>query len=103
MCGFNAIYINFFLAIPDAAGRQWFIMIGNFFAKKGPDTDIMKYAKKLNVDARDLIDCIDNTTSSTARQVVRLLYSPKKLATISGTTIPKSQRSAIRGKYIFHL
>ncbi|CAF1391059.1 unnamed protein product [Rotaria sordida] len=86
-----------FLAIPDAAGRQWFINMGKFFANKAPDSDISKYATALDInDPRDLIDCIEDTTSNTARQVIRLLYSPNQLLTMTGTEVPKNTRSAIR-------
>ncbi|CAF4001231.1 unnamed protein product [Rotaria sordida] len=86
-----------FLAIPDAAGRQWFINMGKFFANKAPDSDISKYATALDInDPRDLIDCIEDTTSNTARQVIRLLYSPNQLLTMTGTEVPKNTRLAIR-------
>jgi hypothetical protein len=84
--------------MPDAAGRQWFINTGKYFANQGPDTNIQVHAKALNIkDVRDLINCIDDTTTSTARQVVKLLYSPYELITQSGKVIPDTQREAIRG------
>ena len=43
-----------------------------YFSSKGADTDIQKHATALGIkDPRDLITCIQDTTSNTARQVVR--------------------------------
>ncbi|CAF3854904.1 unnamed protein product [Rotaria sp. Silwood1] len=85
-----------FLAIPDAAGRQWFINMGKYFANKAPESDISKYATALKIDPRDLIDCIEDTTSNTARQVIRLLYSSNQLLTLKGTEVPKATREIIK-------
>jgi hypothetical protein len=76
--------------------------MGKYFASKGPDTDIVKYATALNVDPRDLLGCVEDTTSNTARQVTRLLYPSEKLLSMTGPEIPKTQRSAIRSNYILH-
>ncbi|CAF4001391.1 unnamed protein product [Rotaria sp. Silwood2] len=84
------------MPIPDAAGRQWFINMGKYFANKAPESDISKYATALDVDRRDLIDCIEDTTSNTARQVIRLLYSSNQLLTMKGTQVPKATRSVIK-------
>lgn len=89
--------------MPDAAGQQWFINIGKFFSSRGADVNIKTHATALKVDAKDLLECIENTTSSTARQVVRLLYSPTQLMTMTGPEVPKYRRFAIRGNYILHL
>jgi hypothetical protein len=94
---------KFFLAIPDASGQQWFINMGKFFAGRGGDMNIATHAAALKVNAQDLFDCIESTTSNTARQVVRLLYSPKELLTMTGPEVPKAKRLAIRGNYILHL
>ncbi|CAF4916076.1 unnamed protein product [Rotaria sp. Silwood1] len=85
-----------FLAIPDAAGRQWFINMGKYFANKAPESDISKYATALKIDPRDLIDCIEDTISNTARQVIRLLYSSNQLLTLKGTEVPKATREIIK-------
>ncbi|CAF4740379.1 unnamed protein product [Rotaria socialis] len=85
------------MPIPDAAGRQWIINMGQFFSRKVPGSNIAKYATALGIDdPRDLIACIEDTTSNTTRQVIRLLYSSDKLLTMSGTEVPQSRRSAIR-------
>ncbi|CAF1432902.1 unnamed protein product [Rotaria sordida] len=85
------------LAMPNAACREWIISMGNFFTSKCSKTDIQTHAKALKIsNVRDLIDCIENTTTSTARQVVKLLYSSHELETKSGTDIPQEQREAIR-------
>ncbi len=76
--------------------------MGKYFASKGPDTDIVKYATALNVDPRDLIACIQDTATNTTRQVVRLLYSSEKLLSMTGPEIPETQRLAIRRSYILH-
>jgi hypothetical protein len=92
---------SLFLAIPDAAGRQWFITMGQFFSRTVPGSNIAKYATALGIDdPRDLIACIEDTTSNTTRQVIRLLYSSDKLLTMSGTEVPQSQRSTIRGNQV---
>ena len=84
--------------MPNAACRQWIISMGNFFTSKCSKTDIQTHAKALNIDnVRDLIDCIEDTTTSTARQMVKLLYSSHESETKSGTDIPPEQREAIRG------
>ncbi|CAF3926878.1 unnamed protein product [Rotaria sordida] len=71
--------------------------MGKYFANKIPDTDISKYAIALGIDnPRDLIACMENTTSNTARQVIRLLYSSDQLLTMTGTEVPKDTRSVIR-------
>ncbi|CAF2137342.1 unnamed protein product [Rotaria magnacalcarata] len=85
------------MPIPDAAGRQWIINMGQFFSRKVPGSNIAKYATALGIDdPRDQIACIEDTTSNTTRQVIRLLYSSDKLLTMSGTEVPQSRRSAIR-------
>jgi len=94
--------LTFFLAIPDAAGQRWFIDMGKFLEKRGANVNIGTHATALNVDPQNLIECIKPTTSNTARQVVRLLYSPSKLLSKIGPDIPTAQRLAIRGNYILH-
>ncbi|CAF4029641.1 unnamed protein product [Rotaria sp. Silwood1] len=84
------------MPIPDAAGRQWFINMGKYFANKAPESDISKYATALKIDPRDLIDCIEDTISNTARQVIRLLYSSNQLLTLKGTEVPKATREIIK-------
>ncbi|CAF4042706.1 unnamed protein product [Rotaria sordida] len=85
------------MPMPNAACREWIISMGNFFTSKCSKTDIQTHAKALKIsNVRDLIDCIENTTTSTARQVVKLLYSSHELETKSGTDIPQEQREAIR-------
>ena len=90
-----------FLAIPDAAGRQWFINMGKYFGNKGAHADISTHATALNIpDPRDLIACIQDTTSNTARQVIRYLYSSEQLLKMVGPDVPEAQRVAIRSNYI---
>ncbi|CAF2958167.1 unnamed protein product [Rotaria sp. Silwood2] len=90
--------INFSnLAIPDAAGLQWFINMEKYFSNKAPGTNIANYAKALGIkDPRDLVACIEDTTSNTARQVVRCLYSSDKLLTMTGPEVPEDRRLIIR-------
>jgi hypothetical protein len=84
--------------MPDSKARQWFIDIAELFSSKPCDLDIYDHAKKLRVaDPKDLANCAQGTTSNTARQVVKLSYTPTQLLTMSGTEIPSEQRQAIRG------
>ena len=76
--------------------------MGKYFSNKSSESDIAKYAKALNItDPRDLIACIEGTTSNTARQVIRFLYPPDKLLTMTGPEIPEEQRAVIRGNSIY--
>lgn len=94
--------ISVFLAMPDAGGRQWIVNTAKIFNAKSTNADIVAHAKALNIDdPRDLIGCIQDTTSNTARQVVRLLYSPEQLLCMTGPEVPKAVRSAIRGNRSF--
>ena len=89
---------SLFLAMSTAACRQWVISMRKFFTSKCSKTDIKTHAKALRIDnIRDFIDCIENTTTITARQVVKLLYSSHELETKSRTDIPQEQREAIQG------
>ncbi|CAF1586714.1 unnamed protein product [Rotaria sp. Silwood1] len=73
------------------------INMGKYFASKTPDTNISTYASALGIDVlRDLIACIQDTTSNTARQVIRLQYSSDQLLTMTGPYVPEDQRLAIR-------
>ena len=72
--------------------------MGKYFSNKIPDTNIATHATSLGIDdPRDLIACIQDTTSNTVRQVVRHLYSCDKLLTMKGPEVPKDRRSKIRG------
>ncbi len=86
--------------MPDPGARQWFITVTKIFSNKSMEVDSLDYARKLGIDnPNDLLACLHDTTSNTARQIVRLIYSPDKLLSMSGTEIPSSQRQAIRGTY----
>lgn len=75
--------------------------MGKFLSRKPPDSDIAQHAVALKIkDPQDLISCIDKTTTNTARQVVRLLYTQSQLMTMTGPEIPTAQREAIRGSPI---
>lgn len=85
--------------MPDATARQWFLSVAKLFSGKPRDMNIAEHAKALGIqDPNNLILCIQDTTSNTARQVIRLLYTPEMLCEMSGTEIPLAQRQAIRGK-----
>ncbi|CAF1397371.1 unnamed protein product [Rotaria magnacalcarata] len=85
------------MPIPDASGRQWFINMGKYFSNKAPNADIKQYATALKItDPRDLIACIEDTTSNTTRQVVKLLYSSEQLIEMVGPEVPEETRSVIR-------
>ena len=76
--------------------------MGKYFSKKAPDSDIVQHANALNIrNPRDLVACIQDTATNTARQVVRYLYSTEKLLTMTGPEMPADQRAAIRGKHIY--
>ena len=86
--------------MPDPEARRWFIDVAKIFSSKSTELDILGHARKLGImDSRDLIACLQDTTSNTARKIVRLLYTPQQLLTMSGTEIPTSQRQAIRGTF----
>ena len=88
--------------MPESKARQWFIDVARLFSGKPSDLDIYDHAKKLRIsDLKDLASCVQGTTSNTARQVVRLLYTPSRLLTMSGTEIPSEERQAIRGMNAF--
>ncbi|CAF2094813.1 unnamed protein product [Rotaria magnacalcarata] len=83
--------------MPDASGRQWFINMGKHFSQKSSNCDVVKYATALKVDdSNDLLACVQATTSNTARQVIRLLYSPEELLSMTGPEVPDFQRKLIR-------
>ncbi|CAF4521556.1 unnamed protein product, partial [Rotaria magnacalcarata] len=83
--------------MPDASGRQWFINMGKYFSQKSSDCDVVKYAKALKInDPNDLLACVQATTSNTARQVIRRLYSPEQLLSMTGPEVPDFQRKLIR-------
>ncbi|CAF1310565.1 unnamed protein product [Rotaria magnacalcarata] len=93
----NQIIKKSTMPIPDAAGRQWFINMGKYFSYKTTDTNIATHALNLGIDdPRDLIACIEDTTSNTVRQVIRHLYSSDKLLTMKGTEVPEDRRLIIR-------
>ncbi|CAF3502868.1 unnamed protein product [Rotaria socialis] len=93
----NQIIKKSTMPIPDAAGRQWFINMGKYFSNKTADTNIATHATNLGIDdPRNLVACIQDTTSNTVRQVVRYLYSSDKLLTMKGTEVPKDRRLMIR-------
>ena len=84
--------------MPDSGARQWFVNVAKQFSNNNPESDVFDHAKKLGIaDPKDLIGCLQDTTSNTARQVVRLLYSSGQLLRMRGTEMPTSQRQAIRG------
>jgi hypothetical protein len=84
--------------MPDGAARQWIISTGKSLNIQVHDTNLQAHAKALHIaDVRDLVTCIDDTTTSTARQVVKLLYSSYELLTKTGKDVPPEQRAAIRG------
>lgn len=86
--------------MPDASSRSWFIKVSQMFSNKSSETDILNYASKLGIsDPDDLLGCLQDTSSNTARQIIRLLYSPVQLATMSGTEVPIGTRQLIRGVY----
>lgn len=91
------------LAMPDAAGRQWFINTARYFTSQVSNINISKHAKSLGISVQDLISCIEDTTSNTARQIIRHLYPPEKLLTMTGSDVPADQRNAIRGSKILSL
>ncbi|UJR17458.1 hypothetical protein I4U23_004353 [Adineta vaga] len=83
------------IPIPDSAARQWLIDTGKSLDVKY-STNIHTHAKALNVDVQELIRCLDNTTTSTARQVVKLLYPLPERLSQSKEIVPEDQRKAIR-------
>lgn len=86
--------------MPNPNARQWFLDVAKMFSSKVNDMDILLHAKKLGVqDPKDLISCLQDSTSKTARQVVKLLYTTEQLVSMSGTEIPAAQRRAIRGRF----
>ncbi|CAF4284301.1 unnamed protein product [Rotaria magnacalcarata] len=85
------------MPMPDASGRQWFINMGKYFSQKSSNCDVVKYATALKInDPNDLLACVQATTSNTARQVIRLLYSPEQLLSMTGPEVPDFQRKLIR-------
>lgn len=63
----------------------------------------MGHSKQLNIaNPKDLLECLQGTTSCTARHITRLLYSRKQLLDMKGPEIPKEQRIAIRGMVYFN-
>ena len=86
--------------MPDAAARQWIINTGKRLDTKDGSVDIHSIAKNLHIsDVRDLVDCIENTTTNTARQVVKLLYPQHVRETSSGNIVTTEQRELIKGEY----
>lgn len=84
--------------MPDPSARQWFINVVKLFSSDSTSYDFIGHARKLNIaNPKDLVDCLDKTTSSTARQITRLLYTRKQLLEMTGPEIPKEQRQAIIG------
>lgn len=76
--------------------------MGQYFSNKAPESDIAKYADALKIkDPRDLLACVEDTASNTARQVIRHLYSPDQLLSMTGPEIPEDQRAVIRGNQIY--
>ena len=76
--------------------------MGKYFANKTSDTDIATHARALGIDDPcDLIACIQDTTSNTARQVIRLLYTSNELLTMTGREVPGDKRLAIRSNLTF--
>ncbi|CAF3951083.1 unnamed protein product [Rotaria sp. Silwood2] len=92
----NQILKTTTMPMPDAAGRQWFINTAQYLTSKVSNINIAKHARTLGMSAQDLISCIEDTTSNTARQIIRHLYPPEKLLTMTGSDVPADQRSAIR-------
>ena len=98
VCSRRAPQFCSLLAMPDSGARQWFITVTKIFSNKSSELDIFEHARKLGIaDPKDLASCLQDTTSNTARQVVRLLYSATQLIQMSGTDVPSTQRQAIRG------
>ena len=86
--------------MPDPNARPWFINVAKLFSNTSKDFDLVGHAKRLKIsDIKDLVGCLDDTTSSTARQIIKLLYSPQQLLTMSGTQVPTDQRKAIRDMF----
>jgi hypothetical protein len=86
--------------MPDSNARQWFVNVAKMFSNQATPTSMLEHAQKIGVENyKDLMLCVQDTTSNTARQVVRLLFKPTQLVTMSGTEIPISVRKAIRGEF----
>ena len=86
--------------MPDPNARPWFINVAKLFSNTSKEFDLVGHAKRLGIsNTEDLLGCLDDTTSSTARQITKLLYTPQQLLTMSGTEIPADQRKAIRGMF----
>lgn len=87
--------------MPDPNARPWFINVAQLFSNTSKEFDYVGHARRLGIsDIQELIGCLADTTSSTARQITKLLYTPQQLLTMSGTKIPASQRKAICGMFV---
>lgn len=86
--------------MPDPNGRSWFIHVAKLFSSNLAEFDLYYHVRRLNIlKTEDLLGCLEGTTSSTVRQIIKLLYSPKQLLTMRGTEVPADQRQAIRGLF----
>lgn len=94
------IHAYAFLAMPDPNGWSWFIHVAKLFSSTSNEFDIFDHARRLNIPkGEDLIECLEGTSSSTVRQIIKLLYSPKQLLKMRGTEVPADRRKAIRGMF----
>lgn len=86
--------------MPNASCRPWFIEVAKIFSGKPNNIDFSQYAEKLGIaDPDDLLACLQDTTSNTTRKIIRLLYTPSQLMSMSGTDVPSTKRQLIRGRF----
>lgn len=89
--------------MPDANARQWIINICKYLSMKTSHCDVNKWAKALDIEARDLLACVQDTASNAVRQLIRRLYPTQKLLSMKGPEVSKAQRSIIRGNELYSL
>lgn len=87
--------------MPDIKARPWFTRVAKMFGQNLSSTDIVAHAAGIGLtNPSELLGCIRDSGTDTARQIIRALYSKERLRNESGTeAVSRQRRQAIRGKY----
>lgn len=87
--------------MPDIRARSWFIRIARMFSKHISPNDILQHSRLIGfANPNQLLGCICDNGTETARKIVRNLYSKEELISKSGTQVVSEQkRKVIRGKW----
>ena len=86
--------------MPDIRARPWFTRVAKMFGDKMKATDVLEYAKLISFkNHNQLLKCIRDRGTETARQIIRALYSKDQLLKQSRTTaVSRVLRNAIQSK-----